>query len=200
MRYKSEETMEQILKAVERLYLTDRCSPSIGKLSMETGRAKSTIHSYLREMNRRGMLFYDGKRIETAVTRKANSEIVYAPLLGSIACGEPEFEEENYEAYFALPAALFGRGSFFLLRARGQSMIEAGIYPGDLVVVKQQHTANNGDIVVALVNNETTLKRFYIDTVRNCVRLHPENRRMKDIYVHDCRIQGVAHHVIKSLR
>ena len=78
-------------------------------------------------------------------------------------------------------------------------MIEAGIDPGDLVVVRKQNTADDGDIVVALVDNETTLKRFYIDKEKKCVRLHPENRTMNDILVKSCYIQGVAQHVIKAL-
>lgn len=78
-------------------------------------------------------------------------------------------------------------------------MIEAGIEPGDLVVVRKQNTADEGDIIVALVDNETTLKRFYRDKKRKCIRLHPENSRMKDIFVRDCYIQGVAQNVIKAL-
>ena len=88
---------------------------------------------------------------------------------------------------------------FFLLRASGYSMIEAGIEPGDLVVVRKQNTADEGDIVVALVDNETTLKRFYRDKKHRCCRLHPESSKMKDIYVKDCTIQGVAQNVIKTL-
>ena len=101
--------------------------------------------------------------------------------------------------YVPLPVALFGQGDFYLLRASGKSMIEAGIDPGDLVVVRKQNTAEEGDIVVALVDNETTLKRFYRDKKHRCIRLHPENSKMKDIYVQDCTIQGVAQNVIKTL-
>ena len=78
-------------------------------------------------------------------------------------------------------------------------MIEAGIAPGDYVVVRKQSTAEDGDIVVALVDNETTLKRFYRDKKRKCIRLHPENKDMTDIFVEKCYIQGIAKHVIKRL-
>lgn len=78
-------------------------------------------------------------------------------------------------------------------------MIEVGIEPGDMIVVRKQSTAEDGDIVVALVGSETTLKRFYMDKKRKCIRLHPENSSMKDIFVKECRIQGVAQHVIKAL-
>lgn len=199
MRYKSEETMGQIKKAVEDFYFANRRSPSISEIAAEVGCARSTMHSYLWEMDKHRMLSYDGKTVQTAVTQKADADVILSPILGFIACGEPEHEEENFEAYVALPTALFGSCEFFLLRARGSSMIEAGIEPGDLVVVRKQNTANEGDIIVALVDNETTLKRFYIDQKRGCVRLHPENSSMKDIYTDNCFIQGVAQNVIKTL-
>ena len=119
--------------------------------------------------------------------------------MGSVVCGEPQLEEENFEEYIALPTAVFGNGPFFLLRAKGNSMIEAGIESGDLVVVKKQNTAHDGDIIVALVNNETTLKRFYRDKKNKCIRLHPENKDMEDILVKECYIQGVAQHIIKKI-
>ena len=199
MRHKSEETMEQIQKAVETFYFAHYRSPSIGEIASSVGCAKSTVHGYLWEMNRRGLLSYDGKKIETPVTRKANADVTMTPILGSIACGAPEYAEENFESYVALPTALFGSGEYFLLRARGESMIEAGIEPGDLVLVRKQNTAEEGDIIVALVEGETTLKRFYRDQKRRCIRLHPENKAMKDLYIDHCYVQGVAQHVIKKL-
>lgn len=199
MRYKSEKIMKQIKRTVENFYFANHRSPSISEIATEVGCARSTVHGYLWEMNKHGILSYDGKTIETAITHKADSDVVFSPILGSIACGEPEYDEENFEAYVALPTALFGNGEFFILRAKGKSMIEAGIEPGDLVVVRKQNTADEGDIIVALVNDETTLKRFYIDKKRHCVRLHPENSSMKDIYTNNCFIQGVAQNIIKSL-
>ena len=88
---------------------------------------------------------------------------------------------------------------FFILRASGQSMIEAGIDDGDLVVVKKQVEANEGDIVVALVDNQNTLKRYFRDDENKKIILHPENKKMKDIIVDECCIQGVACHIIKEL-
>ena len=86
-----------------------------------------------------------------------------------------------------------------MLRTHGDSMIDAGIEDGDKVVVKKQNHAKAGDIVVALVGNETTLKRYYPEPEKQRVRLHPENKTMKDIIVRECYIQGVAEHVIKRL-
>lgn len=199
MRYKSEETMKEIRKAIDSYFLSNKKTPSITEIARAVGRSRSTIHAYLQEMNKLGRIRYDGVTLETPVTSKADSGYSLSPIIGSIACGEPEYEEENFEAYVALPDALFGPGEHFILRAKGESMIEAGIDPGDLVVVCKQNTADEGDIVVALVDNETTLKRFYIDKEKKCVRLHPENRTMNDILVKSCYIQGVAQHVIKAL-
>lgn len=113
MRCKSEETMEQIKNAVEEFYFSHYRSPSIGELAAEVGYAKSTVHSYLWEMDRRGLLSYNGKTAETTVTRKANAEVVLTPVLGGISCGQPEYVEEDFEAYVALPTALFGSGELF---------------------------------------------------------------------------------------
>lgn len=199
MRYKSEETMKEITAAIDSYFFIHKETPSITEIAKLVGRSRSTIHAYLQEMNRIGQIHYDGVTLETPVTSKADSGYSLSPIIGSIACGEPQYEEENFEAYVALPDALFGSGEHFILRAKGESMIEAGIDPGDLVVVRKQNTADEGDIVVALVDNETTLKRFYIDKEKKCVRLHPENRTMNDILVKSCYIQGVAQHVIKAL-
>ena len=199
MRYKSEETMKEITAAIDSYFFIHKETPSITEIAKLVGRSRSTIHAYLQEMNRIGQIHYDGVTLETPVTSKADSGYSLSPIIGSIACGEPQYEEENFEAYVALPDALFGPGEHFILRAKGESMIEAGINPGDLVVVRKQNTADEGDIVVALVDNETTLKRFFIDKEKKCVRLHPENRTMNDILVKSCYIQGVAQHVIKAL-
>jgi len=122
-----------------------------------------------------------------------------AAVLGSVSCGVPRFAEENIEEYVSLPEALFGRGEFFILKAKGDSMIDAGIDDGDLVVIKQQSSAEDGQIVVALMDDEATLKRFYRDEKNKRIRLHPENESMEDIFVDDCMIQGIAVKVIKDL-
>lgn len=199
MRHKSTDTMDKILKAVDDFFFTHRRSPSIMDLAKMVGCAKSTVHRYLREMHAQETLFYDGKQIETERTKKTNMNVILSPVVGSIACGAPQLEEENFEEYVELPESLFGSGEHFLLHAKGESMIEAGIDPGDLVVIRKQNTANEGDIVVALVNGETTLKRYYLDRKSRGFRLHPENKEMEDIYVKQCFIQGVAQKVIKSL-
>lgn len=121
------------------------------------------------------------------------------PILGKVSCGVPKFAEENIEEYVRLPVALFGRGQFFILRANGDSMIEADINDGDLVLIRQQNYADEGQIVVALMDDEATLKRYYPEPEKQRIRLHPENSQMDDILVSDCIIQGVAVKVLKDL-
>lgn len=150
-------------------------------------------------MNDKGMLKYDGREILTDKIQKVNTETTHVAVLGSISCGIPQLEEEYIEEYVTLPVSMFGKREFFILRASGESMIEAGINDGDLVVIRKQKEANDGQIVVALVENENTLKRFYLDKENRCIRLHPENKAMENIIVSDCQIQGVAVHVIKAL-
>lgn len=118
------------------------------------------------------------------------------PLVGQIVCGEPNFEMENIEESFALPQSIFGSGELFMLRAYGDSMVDVGIDEGDLVVLRKQNTANDGNIVVALTNGNNTLKRLYHRNGK--IVLHPENKTMKDIIVSDCEIQGVLVGCIKT--
>lgn len=120
-----------------------------------------------------------------------------AYLVGNIVCGNPTEAIENIEECYALPTELFGAGTLFMLRAHGDSMIDVGIREGDLVVLRQQNTADDGEIVAALVNGESTLKRIYRKGRKTILR--PENATMEDIVVdaEDCLIQGVLVSCIK---
>lgn len=118
------------------------------------------------------------------------------PLIGQIACGEPCFEVENIEESFALPRSVFGNGELYMLRAFGDSMIDAGINKDDLLVIRKQDHAQDGEIVVALTNGDNTLKRLYHRNGK--IVLHPENKIMKDIIVSNCEIQGVLVGCIKT--
>ena len=199
MRSKNPELMNEIKEYIEGYYLQNRQSPSTTKIADAVGIARGTAYKYLVEMAKRNMIEYNGQDISTDVTRKYNIEQTQTPIIGSVPCGSPQYEEENIEEYVSLPTAIFGKGDFFILKASGQSMIEAGIDDGDLVVVRKQIEANEGDIVVALVDNQNTLKRYYRDDENKKIILHPENKKMKDIIVEECFIQGVACNIIKSI-
>lgn len=199
MRHKSFDLMNSIQQYVEKYYITNRHSPSTTEIASEVGIARGTAYKYLVAMKENGMIQYDGEHIVTDKTEKTDVELTSVAILGSISCGIPQLEEERAEGFVSLPVSMFGRGEFFFLRAKGESMIDAGIDDGDLVLIRKQSEATDGQIVVALVENENTLKRFYMDKENHCIRLHPENKEMKDIIVASCEIQGVAVKVIKSL-
>ena len=196
---KSEQRMKAICEYIEEYQFEYHRTPTMDLIAEAVGTVKSNVYKYLGEMEQRGMIDRNGRNIIVHSKVHSSPKLNRVPILGNVSCGALEYAEENFEDYVPLPAALFGEGQFFILRASGNSMIEAGIEPGDLVVVRKQATADDGDIVVALVDSETTLKRFFLDADRKCVRLHPENKCMEDIFVKNCYIQGVAQHVIKVL-
>lgn len=199
MRSKSRELMKAICQYAEQYYLQTGISPSTTKIADAVGVSRGTAYKYLVAMNDNGMIEYDGKNIQTDVTRKFNTETSQTAIVGSVPCGSLQYEEENIEEYISLPTAIFGKGDFYILHASGNSMIDAGIDDGDLVVIRKQNYASDGDIVVALVENQNTLKTFYRDEQSRKIILHPENKSMDDIVVDDCYIQGIACHVIKAL-
>lgn len=197
MRSKDKTLMAAIEKFVSDYTDSNGVSPTMQEVADGVGSSKATVQRYIAQLCDDGILDYSGYRTMTSTKTKAAA--IRVPVLGTIACGIPKFAEENIEEYVRLPVALFGKGNFFILRAYGDSMIEAGIDNGDLVLIRQQNYADEGQIVVALMEDEATLKRFYPEPKKHRIRLHPENSRMDDIYVDNCEIQGVAVKVLKDL-
>lgn len=200
MRGKNEEYFKMIEAFVDKYKEEYGVAPTVQEIANGIGIPKTTVGRYLSYMRDRGMLDYIGHRnIQTRTSQMTKTETIRVPVLGKVSCGVPRYAEENIEEYVRLPVALFGRGQFFILRANGDSMIEANIDDGDLVLIRQQDYANEGQIVVALMDDEATLKRYYPEPENHRIRLHPENSRMDDIYVKNCIIQGVAVKVLKDL-
>lgn len=197
MRSKDKTLMAAIEKFVSDYTDSNGISPTMQEVADGVGSSKATVQRYIAQLCEDGILDYSGYRTMTSTKTKAAA--IRVPVLGTIACGIPKFAEENIEEYVRLPVALFGKGNFFILRAYGDSMIEARIDNGDLVLIRQQNYADEGQIVVALMEDEATLKRFYPEPKKHRIRLHPENSRMDDIYVDNCEIQGVAVKVLKDL-
>lgn len=200
MQHKNEEYFGILEKFIEDYWDEFGVSPTTRAIADGTNLSNATVGRYLQYMRQHGMIDYQGHRCYK--TRKqilGESGQCSVPVLGRIACGIPKFAEENIEEYIKLPVSLVGKGSFYLLHADGESMIEAGIDDGDLVMVRKQETAESGQIVVALIDNEATLKRYYPEPENHRVRLHPENRQMENIFVDHCVIQGVAVKVLKDL-
>jgi repressor LexA len=202
MRSKSEDIMSEILEYINETFFNTREVPSVQEIADYIGIAKSSASRYLTEMESRGMLrrnnsFYG---LETNKMRKATRNIMMVPMVGNIACGTPILAEENIESYLTISGDFLGQGEFFALRAQGDSMINVGINDGDYVVIRKQSFADEGQIVVAMVNNcDCTLKRYFIDRQKKKVRLHPENDEMEDMYYKEVAIQGVAIKVIKNI-
>ena len=198
MRSKSRALMSAIETFVGDYIDARGISPTMQEIADGVGSSKPTVQRYITQMCEEGTLSFSGYR--TVSSTKTRAQAVRVPVLGRVACGIPKFAEENIEDYIRLPVALFGKGDFFILRADGDSMIEAGIEDGDLVLIRRQEKADRGQIVVALMGDEATLKRYYPEPEKRQVRLHPENSSMEDIVVDNCVIQGVAVKVIKDLR
>lgn len=196
--------LDDILKFVNKYYQDNRVAPTIVQVSSGVGVPRSTTHRYLQELRKRGLLEYDRGILSAPESAKMKTAYISAPLVGSIQCGSPEEEEEFVEEYVSLPVSLFGKGDFYILRAKGDSMVDAGIEEDDLIVIERNCPAEKGDIVVALdPDNQNTLKRYagfskteqrYILKYENEAKYPGEVIKVKSFH-----IQGVARHVIKSL-
>ena len=200
MRKKNPELYQTIKAYVESHYEKEGRSPTVREIESGTGITRPTVQRYLTAMRESGEIEYNGIRgVRTITMSKTARETAAVALVGQVACGTPIYAEENVQEYYRFPAALLGQGTYFMLRAKGESMIEAGISDSDLVLVRQQNTAEPGQIVVALIDDEATLKRFYPEPKYHRIRLHPENETMDDIYVENCLVQGIAVKVLKDL-
>ena len=163
-------------------------------------KSTSTVHTYLERLERKGMIQKESGKSRTLRLENEgihSSSTVRVPILGKVAAGMPILAVENYEGYidFPRPNSNVTSNDMFALRIQGDSMIEAGILDGDLIVVEKRTTAEDGDIIVALVDDEATVKTFYREA--DCFRLQPENRAMEPIYVRELLVLGK---VVASMR
>lgn len=167
--------------------------------------AAGGVRSYLKDMKEKGLLEYAGARgFITQRDRKTSRRVQGIPVLGDIACGLPLLAEQNIEEYVDLPESWVGTGQFFALHANGESMKNIGINNGDIVIIRQQNTAEIGQVVVALVDDNTaTLKRYYPSPENQIVELRPENddfeTQVVDLKERSFAIQGIAVKVLKDI-
>lgn len=203
MRSRDPELMKQIHDYIDKFYIAEERTPTTTEIAQTFDLSRSSAYRYLIYLSEAKNIEYENGEIRTAKMGKVNTNRSRAAIVGSIPCGEATTEEEYVEEYINLPEALFGSGEFYILRARGDSMEDAGIYEKDLVVIRRQETAKIGDIVVALTGeNENTLKRFGGRDEEGYALLEYQNEEVypgKIIRVRELQIQGVAKHVIKSL-
>ena len=200
MRSKSPETTERIKSFIFEYYRDFGRSPSVREVAKAAGISVSVAQKYLVWLRDSSEIEYNGRRgISSQSTDALVDNMVPVGIIGSISCGIPQTEEERCEDYVRLPEKLVGKGTFYLLRASGDSMVNAGIDDGDLVLIRQQRNADPGQIVVALADNMNTLKRYLQDSEGQAY-LHPENEAYPDIYPeNELAIQGVAVKVLKDL-
>lgn len=188
--------------------------PSVREIGTAVGLASpSTVHMHLKVLEERGLIRRDSKKPRTIevidkqgaadggavspVTQDLGRNVITLPLVGRVAAGTPILAEQNVEERLSLPTSIVGDASSFVLRVRGESMVNAGILDGDYIVVREQSDAQNGDIVVALLDDSATVKTFYRE--RDCIRLQPENDRMQPIYVVNPTILGRVTALVRSI-
>ncbi|NLX77784.1 MAG: transcriptional repressor LexA [Clostridiaceae bacterium] len=194
MRQKNLDKQKQILDFVNRQVQEKGYPPSVREICKAVGfKSTSTVHSYLAALEEKGLIVKDPSKTRALKVVDKNDkslegyvsdhEIENVPIVGRVAAGQPILVVENIEDTFPVPVEYLENGTAFMLKVKGDSMINKGIFDGDLVVVKQQNTASNGDIVVALIEDETTVKTFYRE--KDHIRLQPENDDYDPIIVKD---------------
>ena len=194
---------EQILETIKNAVRTKGYPPSVREIGKAVGLSStSTVHGYLRRLEKKGLLHRDPSKpraleIFSDKEKLQSMDIKWLPVLGRVAAGIPLLAVENQEGVIPLPVDFTGHGDFFALRIHGDSMVEAGILDGDLVVVRRQPTAENGDIVVALIDDEATVKRFFREN--DHIRLQPENSSLSPIITKEAVILGKVSALLRKL-
>ena len=187
---------QEILQYIKDMILRKGYPPTVREIC-EAVHLKSTssVHSHLETLERNGYIRRDPTKPRAmeilddtfGLTRR---EMVQVPVIGTVAAGQPILAEENIEDYFPIPANMLPNSQTFMLRVKGSSMINAGILEDDYVIVEQTSSASNGDIIVALIDDSATVKRFYKEDRH--YRLQPENDTMEPIYVDQVVILGIV--------
>ena len=202
-----------ILKYIEKEIKENGYPPSVREIGKAVGLSSTaTVHGYLAKLEQKGYIKKESQKGRTLRLLKndepyeqmkmskdfySGREMVNVPVVGKITAGAPILAVENVTDTFPIPIDFVGNSESFMLVVRGESMIEAGILNGDYILVKKQNTANNGEILVALIDDEATVKTFYKE--KNHIRLQPENSTMEPIIVPDCKILGKVGGVFRKM-
>lgn len=202
-----------ILKYIEKQINANGYPPSVREIGKAVGLSSTaTVHGYLSKLEDKGYIKKESQKGRTLRLLKGSGkdekqeeiknlysgkEMVEVPVIGKITAGEPILAVENVMDTFPIPIDFVGNAESFMLKVRGESMIEAGILDGDLILVKKQNVANNGEIVVALIGEEATVKTFYKE--QGHIRLQPQNSTMDPIIVPNCEILGKVAGVFRKI-
>ncbi len=183
-------SQQRILEFIKREIEQKGYPPSVREICTGVGlKSTSTVHAHLNHLEAQGLIRRDPTKpraLEVVDGTQSRGRAV--PLVGRVTAGQPILAIENIEEYMTLPRELLGEDGLFCLRVQGESMIEAGILDGDVIVVREQNSAENGEIVVAMIDDEATVKRIFYEDHR--VRLQPENRYMEPIYADRAQVLG----------
>ena len=202
---------QAILKYIQKQIRTNGYPPSVREIGKAVGlKSTATVHGYLNKLEEKGFIKKEQQKGRTLKLLKGGlenknkekelyvrKEMVDVPVVGRITAGAPILAVENITDTFPIPIDFVGNSESFMLTVRGESMIEAGILDGDYILVRKQNTAENGEIVVALIGDEATVKTFYKE--KDHIRLQPENSLMSPIIVDDCKILGRVSGVFRKI-
>lgn len=195
---------EEILEYIKEEILKRGYPPAVREICEAVDlKSTSSVHSHLETLEKNGYIRRDPTKpraIEICDDsfQMVRKEMVSLPVVGNVAAGCPILAEQNIEDYFPVPANMVPSGESFILKVRGDSMINVGIFNGDQIFVNSTNTARNGDTVVALINDEATVKTFYKE--KGHIRLQPENDTMEPIIVDDCTIVGKVFGVFRVIK
>lgn len=205
MRGKQNEKQMQVFEFLKKQTKERGYPPSVREICDAVGLSStSTVHGHLSSLEKKGYIRKDPTKpraIEILIKDTVDSikEIINIPVVGKVTAGMPILAVENIEDSFPIPAEYFkSKNDLFMLNVSGDSMIEAGIHDGDLAIIEKTNVAQNGDIVVALIENEATIKTFYKEN--DHIRLQPENKTLKPIIVDDCSILGKLAGIFRSYK
>jgi len=194
---KTEEKINKIYQYVSDYSVNKGFPPSIREIcSYMNFKSTSTAQYYLNIMKESGLISKENNK-KRALSIPNEVNYIKVPLIGTVTAGEPIFAVENLEDYYPIPTEFSTDSDLFMLRVKGSSMIEAGIFDGDKIIVKKQNSASNGDIVVAFYNECSTVKRFFKKD--NKIILHPENSSMSDIVLDHVEILGKVQGLIRKI-
>ena len=191
----------EILEYIKEQILAKGYPPAVREICEAVGlKSTSSVHSHLETLEKNGFIRRDPTKpraIEICDDsfQMIRQEMASIPIVGQVAAGEPILAQENIEGYFPIPTELAPNKESFVLHAKGESMINAGIFDGDQIFVECCNTARNGDTVVALIDDSATVKTFYKENGH--IRLQPENDTMEPIIVDDCQILGKVYAVFR---
>lgn len=197
----------KILEFIKKEIISKGYPPAVREICKAVElKSTSTVHAHLEKLEKKGYIRRDPTKpraIELldktdSIIPFTRREIVNVPIVGKVTAGEPILAVQNIEDTFPLPIDFVENDSVFMLKVRGESMINAGIFDGDLVLIKQQNTASNGDIVVALLEEEATIKRFFKE--KDHIRLQPENQFMEPIITKNVSILGKVTGVYRKIK